>query len=72
MLETLYILQIAVGILMIVALGIWLFVHFRWHNASGGNLEPEKKSRLKRYMTLIVICLVVPNFLLIILTRVLS
>lgn len=69
--ESLYIAQLVVGCLMIVAFGVWLVFNYRWRDASG-EVAPDKKQQLDRYLWLIVICLVLPNVILIFLTRGLS
>ena len=68
MLETLQILQIVVGGLMIVGIGVLLFFNYRWRNPSG-ELPPDRSAQMRRYVTLLIVFLVLPNAILILLTR---
>ncbi len=69
--QTLYILQLVVGCLMIVAFGVWLVFNYRWRDATG-EVAPDKKPKLDRFLWVILIGLVLPNVILIFLTRGLS
>lgn len=72
MTEFLQILQLVVGCMMIVGLGAWLFLNYRWNKEASGALSDDKKLRLNRYMWMLILFLVVPNFLLIFISRALQ
>ena len=73
MLETLQLLQIVVGGLMIVGIGVLLYFNYRWRSGSGTNeMTPENAAKMRRAIIALIVLLVIPNFVLIILTRGLS
>ena len=71
MLESLQLLQIVVGGLMIIGIGVLLFFNYRWRDQSG-ELPPDKIAKMRRSITLLIVFLVIPNVILILLTRGLS
>jgi len=73
MLHTLQILQLIIGGLMILAIGALLYLNLRWKGQSPNNeLEGETKAKMDKLVKFAVIFLVIPNALLIILTRVMG
>ncbi len=73
MLQILQVLQLTIGGLMILAIGALLYLNLRWKGQSPtGDLEDENKEKMDRYVKMAVIFLVIPNVILIFLTRGLS